>query len=151
MCNSRAPYQILVFVFRKTEQGARYLLLKRADLNVWQGVAGGGEGSESPYEAAVRELLEETGLTANSLIQLESLSHIPVLDVTGDFRWGRKHIVIPEYAFAFHLNDDARICISEEHTEYEWLDYDSALTRLCWDSNRTALWELNERVQNDEI
>ena len=36
--------------------------------------------------------------------------------------------------------------LSQEHTEYEWVDYKTALKRLRYDSNKTALWELNERL-----
>ena len=43
---SRAPFQVLVFLRRLDANGPEYLVLKRADLSVWQGVAGGGEGDE---------------------------------------------------------------------------------------------------------
>lgn len=58
---SRVPFQVLAFLRRLDANGPEYLVLKRADLSVWQGVAGGGEGDESPREAAIRETMEEVG------------------------------------------------------------------------------------------
>jgi len=36
--------------------------------------------------------------------------------------------------------------LSSEHIGLEWMTYDDALTRLTWDSNKTALYELNCRL-----
>lgn len=58
---SRAPFQILVFLRRVINDEIEYLLLRRADSGVWQGIAGGGEDDEGPEDAATRETLEETG------------------------------------------------------------------------------------------
>jgi hypothetical protein len=50
------------YVFRRTEEGLRFLLLKRAQTkkyeHFWQGVAGKIEEYETAWEAAVRELKE---------------------------------------------------------------------------------------------
>lgn len=144
---SRAPYQVLVIVFRQNRGVLEYLLLKRADSAVWQWVAGGGEAGETPKEAAIREMREETGISACDLISLDSETRIPVVDVTGSFTWGREVLVIPEYAFACEVAHDACISLSSEHTSFEWLTYEEAASRLNWDSNKTALWETNERVR----
>jgi dATP pyrophosphohydrolase len=39
---------------------------------------------------------------------------------------------------------------SREHTSYRWLSYDEAARLLRWDSNKTALWELNERLRRGD-
>lgn len=59
---SRAPFQVLAFLCRQRGGQDETLLLKRADLCVWQGVAGGGERDAKPSEAAIREICEETGV-----------------------------------------------------------------------------------------
>ncbi len=42
--------------------------------------------------------------------------------------------------------------LSKEHSEYKWVSIKEAQTILCWDSNKTALWELEERIKsNDSI
>ena len=56
------------------EKDNAYLMMHRVkkenDVNrdKWVGVGGKFEGGESPYDCARREILEETGLTANTLI-----------------------------------------------------------------------------------
>ena len=59
--------------------------------------------------------------------------------------WGRECFVVPEYAFAVKV-ENASLLLSHEHTVYEWLTYESAYARLQYDSNKTALWELNRRI-----
>jgi dihydroneopterin triphosphate diphosphatase len=56
----RAPFQVIVFLYRRSAIGAiEYAIFRRADLNAWQAIAGGGEGNESP-EAAVVDLAKRT-------------------------------------------------------------------------------------------
>ena len=59
--------------------------------------------------------------------------------------WGKECFVIPEYAFAVRVADTF-LQLSHEHTEYKWLTYSEAQTVLRYDSNKTALWELNRRI-----
>ncbi|WP_144699906.1 NUDIX hydrolase [Fictibacillus phosphorivorans] len=144
----RAPYQVLVIPYRIIGSYVKYAILKRADQNYWQGIAGGGEGEETPVEAARREALEEAGLSAScNLIQLDSVTSLPVKHVVGHYLWGEDIYVIPEYSFGLEvLNDE--LTLSSEHSTYKWVDYEEALTLLKWDSNKTALWELYERINN---
>ena len=55
-------------------------------------------------------------------------------------------MVIPEYTFAVRM-DTTIWELSQEHTEYEWVDYNTALKRLRYDSNKTALWELDSKIK----
>jgi dATP pyrophosphohydrolase len=55
--------------------------------------------------------------------------------------------VVDELSFAVELWPGDAIVISEEHAEFTWLSLAEASARLRWDSNRTALWELNERLR----
>lgn len=52
--------------------------------------------------------------------------------------------VIPEYGFGFKCDTD--ICLSDEHIGFEWLNYEEAMSKLTWDSNKTALYELKGRL-----
>ena len=122
-----------------------YLLMRRADLGVWQWVAGGGEDGETPLEAARRELEEETGYLQEPR-ELDSRSAIPVIDVRGSLAYGVERPILMEFAFAVEVTF-AAVRISEEHTEVAWLTYEEARSRLNWDSNRTALWETNFRIE----
>lgn len=143
----RAPFQILVIPFRRTAAGPEFAVLKRSDAGWWQFVAGGGEDDELPQEAAERETEEEIGITANGhLIQLDSVATIPKDCFVAADSWGQGVYVIPEYCFAVDAGDRA-LTLSSEHTDSRWVPYDRACCLLKWDSNRNALWELNERLK----
>ncbi len=147
----RAPHQILVFPYIRTDNGnIEYCIFKRRDLKVWQGIAGGGEKGESPMETAKRETFEEVGITIKSkFTQLSSIASIPVEAISG-FIWGEDILVIPEYSFGVEVHNK-EIYLKNEHTKYEWVNYKEAIDKLKWDSNRTALWELNYRVTKNKI
>lgn len=142
----RAAFQVLVFPYCLVEGRLSYALFQRADTRTWQGVAGGGEGQESPAQAAVREFEEETGVRPLSLIALDSMNTIPVIEVASSFVWGDDVYVVPEYAFGASL-ETPELQLSNEHRNYRWVSYDAALGLLTWDSNRTALWELDTRLR----
>lgn len=57
----RAPYQVLIFLYKKVDEEFLYAIFKREDLSFWQAIAGGGEEGETLIETAKRETFEETG------------------------------------------------------------------------------------------
>lgn len=144
---ARAPFQALVYPYRKNEQGCfEYALLKRADEGYWQGIAGGGEEEEYPLETARRETFEETGISSDSsFIQLDTIEFVPVTEFRNGYLWGDEIYVIPQYCFGVNAQN-VQISISHEHTEFQWLEYEEARRMLKYDGNRTALWELDKRL-----
>ena len=143
---ARANFQVLVLLFcRGTE--TEYGVLHRADMDAWQFVAGGGEDDETPAQAARRELWEETGLRAERLFALDTCCSVPAdcFKPEDRARWGKDCYVVQEHAFAAEVPEKA-LSLSREHTECAWLPYEEAKNRLRYDSNRTALWELRERI-----
>ncbi|HKK21126.1 MAG TPA: NUDIX pyrophosphatase [candidate division Zixibacteria bacterium] len=141
----RAPFQVLVLPFRHTPAGTEYAVLKRSDDGYWQFVADDGEDDESPEEAACREAKEETGLIGD-LMPLDSYSTVPKSCFADADSWGADVFVIPQHCFALDAGSSA-IVLSSEHTEIRWLSYVEATGLLKWDSNRNALWELNDRLR----
>ncbi|MBQ4578874.1 MAG: NUDIX pyrophosphatase [Clostridia bacterium] len=147
---ARAKYQVLVIPYRKTEDGVRYCIFKRSDMDsCWQFVAGGGEEEDAtPLVSARREAFEEAGIPADaSFARLETVSSISTEHFPkARLHWGEHCLVIPEYSFAAALTGQA-VILSDEHTNFEWVDYDTAIQRLRYDSNRVALWELDNRIK----
>mgnify|MGYP000491317922 CR=1 FL=1 len=133
---SRAPFQVLVFLRRLDANGPEYLVLKRADLSVWQGVAGGGEGDESPREAAIRETMEEVGVSATRLIDLESVAMVPILDVVGCYRWGDDVLEIPEYAFCVDVDTSVVVGLAKSMRNTDGARRAKRL--ICWSGIRTG-------------
>lgn len=142
----RAPYQVLVFPYIIKDGLIEFAIFNRSDFDYWQGIAGGGEGEEIPIEAAKRELFEETGVLSNvSFMQLDSIFSLSVESVVGKFLWGEDVYVIKEYCFGAQVFTKD-ITLSKEHLHYKWLSFEDAVKHLKWDSNKTALWELNKRL-----
>ena len=141
----RAPFQILVIPFRRTATVPEYAVVKRSDAGYWQFVAGGGEDDETPLQAAHRETEEEIGITGE-IMRLDSFSTVPKECFAAADTWREEIYVIPEHCFAVNVGTDD-ISLSDEHTEFQWVSFEEASSLLKWDSNRNALWELNERLK----
>ena len=72
---------------------------------------------------------------------------VPVINISG-FIWGPEVLVVPEYCFGVKIGKKEQISLSMEHLECGWFSYEAALNMLKWDSNKTALWELDHRLNN---
>ena len=144
---SCAPFQVLVLPFRVTPAGdVEFAIFRRGHVQCWQWIAGGGEGDESPEQAARREAFEEAGIHKRSrLVRLDSVASVPRTEFLDSSHWGSEIYVIPEHSFGVEVAK-GDIVLSHEHTEYTWLPYDRARELLKWDSNKVALWELNQRL-----
>jgi dATP pyrophosphohydrolase len=145
---TRAPFQVLVYPYRPAgEAEFEYALFKRADAGWWQGVAGGGEDNETPLEAARREAWEEAGIPSTAqFLPLDTISSVRVTEFGVSQHWGDHIFVIPQYCFGVLLATEP-VTLSEEHTQYRWLPYPEADHLIRYDSNKTALWELNQRLK----
>ena len=145
----RAPFQILAIPYRIIGSMLVFCVMHRSDIDQWQFIAGGGEDDEKPIQSAKREIYEETGAQVDTLIPLTSMCHIPASIFPEKYlkNWSHDTYVMPEYSFAFQCNSD--IVLSHGHIECAWLPYDEAFTKLKWDSNRTALYELKCRLERN--
>ncbi len=145
----RAPFQILAIPYRIVDGVPYYCVLHRADHDGGQFIAGGGEDNETPLEAAKREIYEESGITAENITELTSRSYLPITIIKESRRqhWDKNMYVIPEYTFVFECVGEIKL--SDEHLECVWLTYEDACDKLTWDSNRTALFELNSRLKEE--
>jgi len=140
----RARYQILVIPYIISSE-LSVAIFQRSDDDSWQFIAGGGEDGEEPVEAAKREAFEEAGIFPESeFLKLDTVSSIPK-DIFRDHRDKKGFWVIPEYCFTVELKDKS-IRLSSEHKNVKWVSYDKALELLRYDGNKTALWELRQRL-----
>jgi dihydroneopterin triphosphate diphosphatase len=145
---ARAKYQVLVIPYIIQDELIKYAVFNRSDIQVCQFIAGGGEDGETPLQSAKREAYEEAGiLFDNKYYSLETCCSIS----TECFKahrsiWGEDCLVIPEYTFAVNVKVDA-MKLSNEHTDYEWMDYETAKQKLRYDSNKVALWEVDSKIK----
>jgi dATP pyrophosphohydrolase len=127
-------------------------LFQRADEGFWQFIAGGGEGNETPLQAARCEIWKEAHIPANrALLPLQSMCSVPITNFSitaPPLHSGGTRYVIAEYTFGVDAAD-SEIVISSEHRDMAWLSYNRTRHFLRFDSNRTALGELNQRLQSE--
>lgn len=144
----RAPFQVLVlpYFFDPVFASVKYCLFKRQDMNIWQGIAGGGEDAETPLQAAIREASEEAGIIGfdSKFMQLAATASIPA-EAIGGLIWGPEVTAVPEYSFGVELPTQD-IQIAREHSTYAWFSFEEALTKLHFESNKIALTELNHEL-----
>jgi len=144
---TRAPFQVLIIPYLRTSNDTiEYAVFKRSDAGYWQFLSGGGEGGETPLIAAAREAHEEAGIPLKSkYFKLDSIATVPANVFKAHESWGKDVYVIPEHCFAVEVSNK-EIFLSAEHDEYQWGDFQTVSKLLKWDSNRNALWELNQRL-----
>jgi dATP pyrophosphohydrolase len=144
----RAPFQILVFPYRKiSDSEFEYAILRRSDEGYWHTVAGGGEDQETPLEAARRETFEETGIPEDStFLELDTVFPVPVTIYKDSHIWGDDLYVIPSYCFGV-MFERGQITLSSEHLEYKWVTYEVACNFLRYESDKLALWELDRKLR----
>ncbi|MEZ8330782.1 NUDIX pyrophosphatase [Vibrio splendidus] len=142
----RAPFQVLIFPYKFEISEPIFLIACRADNGEWQAISGGGEGKELLLDAAKRELYEETSLTGNNWVQLDSMCTLPKVFYSDHEGWNAHPYVIPEYSFSVLVSSEPQL--SSEHTEFHWCKVSEANKLLKYDSNRIALWELCERLKS---
>lgn len=146
----RQPYQVLIIPYMKQENNILFAVFHRKS-GFWQFVSGGGEEGETVAATARRELAEETGVQNAKIVELDAACSVPVNAFSQEITSNWHNIfVVPEYAFAVDLGG-VDICLSDEHDKVEFCEYDVALKLLKYDSNKTALFELNEKIKRNII
>ncbi|MCL2488433.1 MAG: NUDIX pyrophosphatase [Oscillospiraceae bacterium] len=149
---ARLPYQVLVILYLRSGNRIRYCIFERESPKYQvQFIAGGGEDNETPLQAAIREVFEESGINNAKFQQLTSICYIPTNIFSESQRqiWGMDVFVIPEYSFGAEVKSES-VNISNEHIGFKWVSYDEAINQLKWDSNKTALFELNCKLTMNE-
>ena len=114
------------------------LLLKVEDEKVsfWQPITGGIESGESPEEACLREIKEETGL----LLACSNLTALGDFTVKID-----ENLSIHKDLFLV-LTEQKAIRISDEHVGAQWVALDKVSSQLYWPSNQATFEIISEKL-----
>ena len=122
-----------VYLIAPDPAGWGVLALQRAHgtrcPTAWETVHGRIEPGESPEQAAVREVREETGLEVRRLYNV----------IVQPFYLHTLATVELAVVFAAFVNRDDLLTLGEEHMRHEWLSPDAALERFVWPRERQAL------------
>ena len=115
----------------------------------WQSVTGSVEGDETPLQAAIREVHEETGLNATQYnLQDWHASNIYEIYPHWRHRYAPGVVENTEHLFGLELPSPLAIKLAvDEHVRYEWIDWREAATRVFSWTNIDALKKLGEMHQ----
>lgn len=132
------------YVFRRTKNGIKFLLLKRSKTKIyehlWQGVAGKIEKNELAIEAATRELMEETGFTPFKIFVADHVSKF--YEANGD-----RINLVPVFGIEVQ---DSNVVISEEHCDFKWVEFDIACKTLVWKGQKEGISAVYDMLKSND-
>ena len=121
----------------------RFLILKRRlKWKGWEFVKGHIEG-ESMRKAILREIREEIGIKKAVII-----TRLPK-DVTYSYFDGKEKIKVVQSGFIVKYSG-GKIRISNEHSQYRWMDFKTAMKKLTHKSHLDFLKMANRHVKEME-
>lgn len=135
-----------VYVYRLNKGKPEFLLFLRSTkkiyANQWRMIGGKVEEGEKYWEAALRELKEETSLTPKLFWT------IPSVNAFYEAKSDQIHH-IP--AFAVELKADAIPVLDAEHTEYQWISIEELDSYLKWPEQKRLIRLTHNLLVNDQI
>lgn len=126
----------LLYVMRDNQTLMIYRNKKENDYHEgkWNGLGGKFEIGESPEECAIRELKEESGLTAENLI-MKGFITFPMFDGKNDW-----------YVFVFVIDKFSGNLIDSKEGSLEWIPNEKLTELNLWDGDKVFLpWLFQEK------
>ena len=140
----KTPVSAFILIYTSDLQ---VLIMERTDkAGYWQSVTGSVEGDETPAQAAMREVFEETGLDAASYgLQDWQASNVYEIYPHWRHRYAPGVVENTEHLFGLCVPGDVPIKLApNEHVRYEWVDWREAAKRVFSWTNVDALKRLGE-------
>lgn len=106
----------------------------------WQAVSGAIEPGETAWQAALRELREETGIVPVEFYRLPVVNTFYISE--GDTLW---HSV----PFCAIVAADAAVTLNHEHDAARWVARCDADKAFMWATDRSAIAQLSREILDD--
>ena len=114
----RRAFSVAVYARR----GDRVLVIEHRRLKTWLPIGGELEEGETPLEAAVRELREETGLTAQFRRLANALDGVPEGMIGYEEHQAGSKGLHMNFVFVAEVAADADVTPNEEFGAFRWVD-----------------------------
>lgn len=124
------------------------MLRRHSPFDFWQSITGSLDNGEVPFDAARRELCEETGLKEEGEFIDTGVSR----RFTIDRRWRDRYLPgvteNTEYEWRYRLPKTMDIRINQdEHRAYGWMPLEEAIDTVWSWTNKEAFRELQANIQ----
>ncbi len=120
-----------IVLFRKENSKILFLLLHYPSGH-WDFVKGKMEEGETTHQTAIRETLEETGIT--DIVFLDDFEEW----IEYNFQF-QGELVHKRVVFFLAETKTKEVSISHEHLDYTWMDYQTAMEKTTFDNARLIL------------
>jgi len=132
-----------IVIFRKNQEGIEYLLLHHGG-TYWNFPKGGPEKGETKLQTATRETKEETGITKIKF--MDGFCSEYDYDFNTEIEGGIRQKIYRHGVFYLAEALEDKVKISDEHIDFGWFDFSTALTRLFYQNNQNVLKEANRFI-----
>jgi dihydroneopterin triphosphate diphosphatase len=135
-----------LYPYRQKDGSPEFLLLRRSAGHIYEGqwrmIGGKVKENEYYWQAALRELKEETGLIPELFWAIPSINRFyePETD--------QIHAVP---AFAARISLDAEITLDNEHSEFEWFRIEKAIKMILWPEQQRLLQLTDHILTSNQI
>lgn len=132
-------FSVAAYLCRIEDGNARFLIMKRRTsylLDTWQMVSGKLEKGEKAWEAALREIREETGLTPDRFYSAEEMELF--------YEVGQNCInLVP--VFVGFIDSDQPVRLSSEHGEYKWVSPDESVGLMSFEHQTRTMRKIEDK------
>ncbi|OGY46153.1 MAG: hypothetical protein A3J62_00610 [Candidatus Buchananbacteria bacterium RIFCSPHIGHO2_02_FULL_38_8] len=125
-----------IITFKREGKSIKYLLLHHGG-EYWNFPKGRQELGEDELTSALRELKEETGIVSVDII--EGFYDEYDYDFDSEIKDGIKEKVYKHAVFFLGEVKEEVVKISDEHLDYGWFDFETALKRMFYQEGQNLL------------
>jgi dihydroneopterin triphosphate diphosphatase len=135
-----------LYPYKITNQQPRFLLFKRAEGHIYEGqwrmIGGKVETGETYWQAALRELDEETGISPSLFWTVPSVNQ---------FYEHKTDTILTIPAFAAEISENEEIVLDSEHSKFDWFPVQKAVDVIIWPEQRRLLKLVHHIVTSNQI
>ena len=126
------PWLVSVLALRGQGRQSEVLLLRRQSslVGAWCQIAGKIKTGETVWQAALRELHEETGLVPTSFYSA---------DICEQFYESSRDQVVTAPVFVGFVDPDQPVVLNHEHSDFRWLSFKDARALVSFPGQRRVL------------